>query len=77
MRFPIYRSFGGLIFADAGNVWLKKNETINTLDLRSSAGTGLRYMTPIGPLSFDVGWKLDQKPGESAWEWHFTIGNVF
>jgi len=77
VRFPIYRSFGGLIFADAGNVWLKKNETINTLDLRSSAGTGLRYMTPIGPLSFDVGWKLDQKPGESAWEWHFTIGNVF
>jgi outer membrane protein insertion porin family len=77
VRFPIYRSFGGLIFADAGNVWLKKNETINMLDLRSSAGTGLRYMTPIGPLSFDIGWKLDQKPGESAWEWHFTIGNVF
>lgn len=77
VRFPIYRSFGGLIFADAGSVWLKKNETINIHDLRSSAGVGLRYMTPIGPLSFDVGWKLDQKPGESAWEWHFTIGNVF
>lgn len=77
VRFPIYRSFGGLIFADAGSVWLKKNETINIHDLRSSAGAGVRYMTPIGPLSFDVGWKLDQKPGESAWEWHFTIGNVF
>ena len=66
-----------MIFVDAGNVWLKMNETVNILDLRSSAGAGLRYMTPIGPLSFDIGWKLDQKPGESAWEWHFTIGNVF
>jgi len=77
VRFPIYKSFGGLIFADAGNVWLKMNEPVNIADLRSSAGVGVRYMTPIGPLSFDIGWKLDQKPGESAWEWHFTIGNVF
>ncbi|MEK6725107.1 MAG: outer membrane protein assembly factor BamA [Deltaproteobacteria bacterium] len=77
VRFPIYRSFGGLIFADAGNAWLRKIESVDINDLRSSAGAGIRYMTPIGPLSFDIGWKLDQKPGESAWEWHFTIGNVF
>lgn len=77
VRFPIYKNIGGLIFVDAGNVWLKMNETVDIFDLRRSAGTGIRYMTPIGPLSFDIGWKLDQKPGESAWEWHFTIGNVF
>ena len=77
LRFPIYRSFGGLVFVDAGNVWLKSAESVNVTDLRSSAGIGLRYLTPIGPLSLDAGWKLDRESGESAWEWHFTIGNVF
>lgn len=77
LRFPIYRRIGGLLFADAGNVWLKSEEAIDILDLRSSAGIGLRYLTPIGPLSLDAGWKLDREKGESEWEWHFTIGNVF
>ncbi|MDO8445666.1 MAG: outer membrane protein assembly factor BamA [Deltaproteobacteria bacterium] len=77
LRFPIYRSFGGLVFVDAGNVWLKSAESVNIADLRSSAGVGFRYQTPIGPLSLDAGWKLDRESGESAWEWHFTIGNVF
>ncbi len=77
VRFPIYKSIGGLLFLDAGNVWLKRSETVDVLNLRSSAGVGLRYLTPIGPLSLDAGWKLDQKAGESEWEWHFTIGNVF
>lgn len=77
VRFPIYKSIGGLIFLDGGNVWLRRTETVDILNLRSSAGVGLRYLTPIGPLSLDSGWKLDQKAGESEWEWHFTIGNVF
>jgi outer membrane protein insertion porin family len=76
-RFPLYKRIGGLVFTDAGNVWLKSEERVNVMDLRSSAGIGLRYMTPIGPLSLDAGWKLDRKREESAWEWHFTIGNVF
>lgn len=77
LRFPIYRSFGGLLFVDAGNVWLRSEESIDVMDLRSSAGVGMRYLTPIGPLSLDVGWKLDREGDESEWEWHFTIGNVF
>lgn len=77
LRFPIYRNIGGLLFVDAGNVWLKREGDVNLADLRSSAGAGLRYLTPIGPLSLDAGWKLDREKGESEWEWHFTIGNVF
>ncbi len=77
LRFSIYRSIGGLLFVDAGNIWLKNEEPVNITDLRSSAGIGLRYLTPIGPLSLDAGWKLDREKGESEWEWHFTIGNVF
>ena len=77
LRFPIYRKMGGLLFVDAGNVWLKSEGNVNIADLRSSAGIGFRYLTPIGPLSLDAGWKLDREKGESDWEWHFTIGNVF
>lgn len=72
--------FGGLgvaAFWDAGQVWLMDKGTPDMKDLRQSVGPGLRYNTPVGPLSLDVGYKLDREPGETSYEWHFTIGNVF
>lgn len=44
---------------------------------RSSAGIGLRYVTPIGPIGFLYGRKLDRKPGESLGNIHFSIGYTF
>ena len=46
-------------------------------EFRSSAGVGLRYITPIGPVGFLYGWKLDRKPEESAGNLHFSIGYTF
>lgn len=46
-------------------------------ELRSSAGAGLRYITPIGPIGFLYGIKLDRDAGESFGELHFSIGYTF
>jgi outer membrane protein assembly complex protein YaeT len=60
---------GIVLFDDAGNVFttvrhmrlLKFSQTSPTdLDYDSDAfGVGLRYKTPVGPLSFDVGYNLN------------------
>jgi len=46
-------------------------------DFRFSAGLGLRYNTPIGPIGLLYGWKIDPKPGESPGRFHFSIGYTF
>jgi outer membrane protein insertion porin family len=75
-RVPLKLGFLMALFLDAGSVWLR-NDPSGGFDLRESAGLGLRYVTPIGPVSFDYGWKLDRREGESPSEWHFTIGAAF
>jgi len=75
-RVPLYYGFNVALFVDAGSVWSHGIPNAG-FELRESAGLGLRYVTPIGPLGLDYGWKLDRKDGESPSEWHFTIGAVF
>ncbi|TAL18358.1 outer membrane protein assembly factor BamA [bacterium] len=76
-RFLLTGKVGGTLFWDSGQVWNLKDENPSPGDLRNAAGGGLRYITPVGPISLEVGFKLDRKEGESPNEWHFTIGNVF
>ncbi|MBI4367421.1 MAG: BamA/TamA family outer membrane protein [Deltaproteobacteria bacterium] len=44
---------------------------------RESLGFGLRYMTPVGPLRADYGFKLGRRAGESVGRIHLTFGHVF
>ena len=47
--------------------------------LRMSAGFGIRWKSPIAPISLDWGFPLNlrTKRGESPYEWHFRFGSVF
>jgi outer membrane protein insertion porin family len=76
MRVPLQYGFLTAAFVDAGSVWLR-NQSLYGFDMRETAGLSLRYITPVGPISVDYGWKLDPRPGESAGEWSFSIGMVF
>ena len=58
-RFPIFSSVGGAVFVDAGNVFA--DSTIHFGDLRYGIGTGVRYLSPVGPIRFDVGYKLKRQ----------------
>jgi outer membrane protein insertion porin family len=63
-------------FYDVGSV----RDTFNDAgsdEFRSSVGMGLRYITPIGPIGFLYGFKLDPKKGESSGRLHFAIGYTF
>jgi outer membrane protein insertion porin family len=76
LRVPLRGGLIGAVFADAGSVWFSR-DPVNGFDLRETSGLGLRYLTPVGPIGLDYAWKLDRRDGESAAEWHFTIGAVF
>lgn len=58
-RFPVFGNLGGALFVDAGNVFA--DTTIHLSDLRYGIGTGIRYLSPVGPLRFDVGYKLKRQ----------------
>lgn len=76
VQFPLLYGFLGAVFVDGGGVYL---QTYNAKgeNFRESAGVGLRYMTPVGPLSLDYGFKLDRRDGESLGQIHFSVGRVF
>jgi outer membrane protein insertion porin family len=75
-HFPIWKALRGELFLDVGNVYPTISD-FNPVDVRSSAGVGLRLDTPIGPIRAEYGWKLDRQEGESAGEFVFAIGLLF
>jgi len=77
VRFPVYRTLRGVGFVDSGSIWLKGSR--QGFHLRSSTGAGLRWSSPIGPLSLDYGYKLNPDPEdvEDRYRWHLSIGHAF
>ncbi|KMY66450.1 hypothetical protein AAU61_14810 [Desulfocarbo indianensis] len=77
-RFPIVEKAGliGVLFYDTGNSWLK-DDGYDLGSLRKSAGVGIRWLSPMGPLRLEYGWVLDAEPGEETSNWEFTIGSLF
>lgn len=71
--FPLMANAGlkGVIFYDTGNSW---ESGYHVGDLRQTAGFGVRWYSPIGPLRLEYGFVLDRKEGESAGRFEFTIG---
>jgi outer membrane protein insertion porin family len=64
------------LFYDIGTVIETQNMDVST-SFRDSVGIGLRYMTPIGPIGFLYGHKLDPYPTESPGSFHFSMGYTF
>jgi outer membrane protein insertion porin family len=75
-RFPLAGPLGGTLFVDGGNVWTKWAD-IDLGEIKVGGGLGLRYLSPIGPLRLEVGWKLDREVGESARVVFLSFGNPF
>jgi outer membrane protein insertion porin family len=75
-RFPVAGPVGGTLFFDAGNVWSDYRD-VRGSELKWGVGLGVRYLSPIGPLRLEVGWKLDREPFEDAYEWFISLGNPF
>jgi outer membrane protein insertion porin family len=71
--FPLIKNAGmkGLVFFDTGNTW---ESGYNLDDMRKTAGVGIRWYSPIGPLRLEWGYVLDKKAHESPSRWEFTMG---
>ena len=63
-------------FADTGNVW-REGEPIRASDLRVSAGLGLSWIAPIGPLKLSWGAPLRVQPSDRIQKFQFQIGTAF
>jgi len=80
LRYPLYKTLRGVVFLDSGSIWLEKavNPEDERFKLRSAAGAGLRWTSPIGPLSLDYGYKLNPAEGDvDRSRIHFSIGHAF
>ena len=69
-----------LLFFDFGNVFdtTQSIEPDLSIDeLRMSAGLGLSWITPIGPLTFSVGKAINDKPGDETEFFQFALGQLF
>lgn len=77
-QFPLIKEQGviGLVFTDLGNVYQSK-ENMSFSELRKSAGLGVRWYSPMGPLRLEWGKNLDPRPGEASSKWEFSVGTLF
>ncbi|MCK5235641.1 MAG: outer membrane protein assembly factor BamA [Deltaproteobacteria bacterium] len=73
MLFP-ESNMQGVIFFDAGNAY---DGTIDLEDIKRTAGAGIRWQSPMGPLRLEWGYNLNQKDDETQSDWNFTIGGIF
>jgi outer membrane protein assembly factor BamA len=75
VRLPVFSSLDLGVFLEAGNLWVDRTK-FDVSALRPTAGVGLRYVTPVGPLAFDVGFNLDRDEdfNEPSSQFHFSIG---
>jgi outer membrane protein insertion porin family len=76
IRFPLYKKLGltGTLFFDAGNVY---GPNYVGPFLRTSAGVGFRWFSPMGPLRVEWGYNLSKHPWERSSAWEFTMGGSF
>ena len=63
-------------FIDAGNVY-GENDPINFNTLRASAGIGLSWLSPVGPLRIAVAEPIRKEPGDKIQKLQFQIGTSF
>jgi outer membrane protein insertion porin family len=73
---PFLSSFEAHTFLDTGNVF-KRAIDLDVSEFRSAVGVGVLYKSPIGPLRFDLGFKVHPLPGESLTAFFITFGQAF
>jgi outer membrane protein insertion porin family len=64
------------VFVDAGTLRDASRAGRNE-GFKYTIGSGLRYMTPVGPVGLLYGYRLNPETGEDSGRVHFSIGYTF
>ena len=76
LRVPVRGGLQGVGFIDSGNVY-QRVTTMDLSELRTAVGFGVRYKSPVGPIRFDLGFKVNRRPDEHPTAWFVTFGQAF
>lgn len=78
VSFPLLTDAGlfGIVFTDFGNVYAEY-EDWDFGDIKKSAGVGINWLSPMGPLRLVWGYNLDKQPGDEDASWDFAMGGNF
>ena len=79
VRFPLVPQAGvyGVVFFDTGDIY-SESEDIELDNLRESAGGGIRWLSPMGPVRLEYGYILDPKPTDkNTGAWEFSMASAF
>ena len=79
--FPIIKDVGihGVTFFDTGQVYRNVDDIeYSPSDLRQSAGGGIRWVSPVGPIDIEYGYILDQKDSDHGpGQFEFSMASSF
>jgi outer membrane protein insertion porin family len=81
LTFPVLKDQGVYfsLFFDTGKVYGdNENIQLDPGDLRQSAGLGMRWMSPMGPIRLEYGFILDkEKSDHGIGNWEFSMASAF
>lgn len=66
----------GLVFYDYGGAF-DTDQSFDFADMRRTAGVGVRWLSPLGPIRLEWGFNLDPKEDENDNKLEFSMGGVF
>ncbi|MBF0537614.1 MAG: outer membrane protein assembly factor BamA [Nitrospirae bacterium] len=64
----------GVVFFDTGSSF---GDGARFSEFKYTSGTGLRWISPFGPIRIEYGYNLHRQPGESSGRIEFSFGNFF
>ncbi|MCI5144051.1 MAG: outer membrane protein assembly factor BamA [Candidatus Electrothrix sp. AR3] len=78
LYFPLLTDAGvqGLVFTDFGNVYAFDDDW-DFGSIKKSAGVGINWLSPVGPLRLSWGYNLDTQDGDEDAQWDFAMGGSF
>ncbi|WP_456437041.1 BamA/OMP85 family outer membrane protein [Desulfurobacterium sp.] len=76
LRYTFFKEFQVALFCDTGDVFPSVSD-FTFKDWYSSVGAGFRYLTPVGPLRVDYGYKLKPIEGQGRGRFHISFGFPF
>ena len=76
--FPIYKpaGFKGVLFFDAGQAFDDSSGWLLN-GIRTAAGFGVRWFSPLGPIRLELGFNLNPKEGERGSVFEFAMGTQY